>query len=497
VLKLSEELLRLENIGKNFPGVRAVQKMSFNVKAGEVHCICGENGAGKSTLIKIISGAYQPDEGEIYFEGKRVNLNPRYALSLGIQTVYQELNFYRHLNVIENIFTGNEITRFGVMQKKEMLKRTGEILQALNVDFGPDTLMGELTNGEQKLVEIAKGLVFQHKIMILDEPTASLSASETEHLLEIVRKVRNTGLGIIYISHHIEELFAIGDRVTVLRDGLKINTYNISEIDEPRLIRDMVGRDASAFYNREFYKPGEIVLEAEGITGNGVSDISFTLRRGEILGFAGMVGSGRSELMHVIFGGARQESGSLKVLGNKVKFKSPTDAIKRKMCFITEDRQSTGLFLKHTIARNTIIANMVNTKSMFLSPEHELKDGNRFIEKLGTKARNAAMLAVNLSGGNQQKVVLAKWFLTNGEIFIFDEPTRGIDVGSKQEIYKIMIDLVRQGKAVIMVSSDMPEIVSMSDRIVVMRKKTKIAELNRDEISEENILSYSIGGTVA
>jgi ribose transport system ATP-binding protein len=255
----------------------------------------------------------------------------------------------------------------------------------------------------------------------------------------------------------------------------------------------MVGRDASAFYNRDFFTPGEVVLEADSITGNGVSNVSFALRRGEILGFAGMVGSGRSELMHVLFGGKRQDSGSLKVYGKEVKLGSPRDAIKQKMCFITEDRQG-GLFLQHTIARNTIIANMINTKGILEMPKQELKEGEDYIEKLGIKARSAIMRAVNLSGGNQQKVVLAKWFLTNGEIFIFDEPTRGIDVGSKQEIYKIMIDLVKQGKAVIMVSSDMPEIVSMSDRVVVMRKGTKKAELERNEISEENILSYSIGG---
>jgi ribose transport system ATP-binding protein len=289
-------------------------------------------------------------------------------------------------------------------------------------------------------------------------------------------------------------LFAIGDRVTVLRDGSKISSYTISEVDEPRLIRDMVGRDASAFYNREFFDSGEVVLEARDITGNGVSGVSFALKRGEILGFAGMVGSGRSELMNVIFGSVKQDSGSLKIFGNEVRLKSPEDAIKQKMCFITEDRQGTGLFLQHTIARNTIIANMVNTKSLFETPKQELKDGEEYIKKLGTKARDAAVRAVNLSGGNQQRVVLAKWFLTNGEIFIFDEPTRGIDVGSKQEIYRIMIDLVKQGKAVIMVSSDMPEVVSMSDRVVVMRKGTKIAELNRNEITEENILSYSIGG---
>jgi ribose transport system ATP-binding protein len=275
---------------------------------------------------------------------------------------------------------------------------------------------------------------------------------------------------------------------------MHIKTCGVDEIDEPQLIRDMVGRDASAFYSREFFEPGEVVLEAENLSGNGVNNVSFKVRRGEILGFAGMVGSGRSELMTLLFGGAEKLGGRVKVMGKEINFKNPSDAIKNKMCFITEDRQFTGLFLIHTIARNTMIANMVNTKGSLVNPKEEIEIGEKYIEALGTKAPNAQTLAMNLSGGNQQKVVLAKWFNTNGEIFIFDEPTRGIDVGAKQEIYKIMMNLLKEGKAIIMVSSDMPEIVSMSDRIMVMKDGRVVGELSKEEVSEENILEYSIGG---
>jgi ribose transport system ATP-binding protein len=301
-------------------------------------------------------------------------------------------------------------------------------------------------------------------------------------------------MGIIYISHHLDEVFKIADKITVLRDGQYIKTIGVGETDEPHLIRDMVGRDASAFYSREFYPKGETVLEVSNLTGNGVKNVSFKLNRGEIVGFAGMVGSGRSELMTLLFGGAEKLTGKVKVLGKEVNFKNPSDAIKHKMCYITEDRQHTGLFLIHTIARNTLIANMVNTKGSYINPKQEMKVGDEFVKKLGTKAKDASVLAGNLSGGNQQKVVLAKWFNTDGEIFIFDEPTRGIDVGAKQEIYQIMMDLLKQGKAIIMVSSDMPEVVSMSDRVMVMKAGELVGELNRDEVSEENILEYSIGG---
>ncbi|MDL2237010.1 sugar ABC transporter ATP-binding protein [Christensenellaceae bacterium OttesenSCG-928-K19] len=492
---MAAEILKLDNISKTFPGVRALNGIQFSLHSGEVHCICGENGAGKSTLIKIISGAYQPDEGgNIIYEGKPVHLDPFLAMKLGIQTIYQEHTIFGPLSITENIFAGMEITKNGIMQKAEMTKKTKEVLEYLHTNLNPDDLVENLSSGEQKIVEFAKALVFDRKVIILDEPTASFSVSEIDNLLEIVNKIKARGIGIIYISHHLDEVFKIADRITVLRDGQYIKTVDRDATDEPQLIRDMVGRDASAFYNREHFTPGETVLEVKNLTGNGVYDISFEVKRGEILGFSGMVGSGRSELMTLLVGGAEKLNGEVYIMGEKVDFKSPKDAIKHKICYITEDRQHTGLFLIHTIARNTIIANMVNTKKPTIMPKEEEKVGDEYIKKLGTKAPNAGVLAGNLSGGNQQKVVLAKWFNTNGEIFIFDEPTRGIDVGAKQEIYQIMVDLLRQGKAIIMVSSDMPEVVSMSDRVMVMKDGRQVGEVSKNEVSEENILELSIGG---
>jgi ribose transport system ATP-binding protein len=492
---MAKELLRLSCISKTFPGVKALNEISFTLDAGEIHCICGENGAGKSTLIKIVSGAYQPDEGgAIFFEDKKVKLDPFIAMGLGIQTIYQEHTIFGPLSVTENIFVGMEITKKGIMQKDVMRQKTKEVLEYLRSDIDPDRLTETLSSGEQKIVEFAKALVLDRKVIILDEPTASFSVSEIDNLLSLVKKIKERGIGIIYISHHLDEVFKIADRITVLRDGQHIKTCHAGETDEPQLIRDMVGRDASAFYSREFYPIGETVLKVENLSGNGVRDISFELRRGEVLGFSGMVGSGRSELMTLLFGGAQKLGGKVTIMGKETTIDTPTDAIKNKMCYITEDRQSNGLFLIHTIARNTIIANLKNTKGITIDPIDELRIGDEYIKRLGTKAQNAAVLAGNLSGGNQQKVVLAKWFNTDGEIFIFDEPTRGIDVGAKQEIYRTMMQLLKEGKAIIMVSSDMPEVVSMSDRVIVMKEGTTVGELSRGEVTEENVLEYSIGG---
>ncbi|MCL2111861.1 MAG: sugar ABC transporter ATP-binding protein [Clostridiales bacterium] len=491
----ARELLRLISISKTFPGVQALKGVDFDLRPGEIHCVCGENGAGKSTLIKIVSGAYQPDEGgEIWFEGEKVTLSPLGAMDLGIQCIYQEHTIFRPLSVTENIFVGMEITKKGFMQKQEMRKRTKEVLDYLSSDIDPDELVGNLSAGEQKIVEFAKALVFDRKVIILDEPTASFSVTEIENLLDIVHKIKDRGIGVIYISHHLDEVERIADRITILRDGNLINTCASSEITQNELIRQMVGRDASLFYNREHFTPGEVILEADGLTGNGVADCSFNVRRGEVLGFAGMVGSGRSELMTLLFGGVEKISGSVKLFGEEVDLQNPRVSIRNKMCYITEDRQHSGLFLIHTIARNTIIANLLISSGSFYMPKKEEDVGEEFIKKLGTRAKNAGVLAGNLSGGNQQKVVLAKWFNTEGEIFIFDEPTRGIDVGAKQEIYRLMTDLLRDGKAVIMVSSDMPEVISMSDRIMVMKSGRIVGELDGNDVTEENVLELSIGG---
>jgi ribose transport system ATP-binding protein len=488
------EILLLSNISKTFPGVKALENISFDLKEGEVHCLCGENGAGKSTLIKILSGAYQPDEGgEIIFDGKKVVLNPHLAIAMGIQTIYQEHIVFDNLSIIENIFTGSEIARGGFLDKAEMRKQTVEVLRYLKSGLDPDTKMGALSSGEQKTVEIAKGLVFKRRVIILDEPTASFSAAEIDNLLEIIRTVKASGLGIIYISHHLEEVFKIGDRITVLRDGRKVSMYDFNGLTKTRLIKDMVGRDPSTFYQREKVPIGEVIFEARNVSGNGVTNVSFDLRRGEILGIAGMAGSGRSELMNVLFGSARLDTGEILIGGKVVKQSSPKAAITNKMCFITEDRQNTGLFLPQTIAQNVIVANLVNVRSFIVRPADDVRTGDTYVGRLNIKTGSSRTRVVNLSGGNQQKVVLAKWFNSNGEIFIFDEPTRGIDVGSKQEIYQVMVDLLKQGKAIIMVSSDMPEVISMSDRVLIMKSGEKMAELQKDEVSEENILTYSIG----
>src|ERR1700730_13235723 len=440
------EILQLRNISKTFPGGVALQNISFDLNEGEVHCLCLENGAGKSTLIKILSGAYQPDEGgEIIFDGKRVSLNPHLAMRMGIQTIYQEHTIFENLNIVENIFTGSEIVKNGVLQKSEMRRQTVGVLKYLKSDLNPDRKMGELSSGEQKTVEIAKGLVFKRRVIILDEPTASFSSVEIENLLDIIQTIKKSGLGIIYISHHLEEVFRIADRITVLRDGRKVTMYGLNGLTKATLIRDMVGRDPSTFYQRESVPVGEVVFEVRNVTGNGAKKISFVLKRAEILGIAGMVGSGRSELMNVLFGSARLESGEILIHGKVVKHSSPRASIKNKMCFITEDRQNTGLFLPQTIAQNVTIANLVNTREFVVRQTDDSRTGDRFVKLLNIKTNDSGARVIYISGGNQQKVVLAKWFNTKGEIFIFYEPTLGIDVRSKQEIYKVMVDLLKTG----------------------------------------------------
>ncbi|MDT4761129.1 sugar ABC transporter ATP-binding protein [Sphaerochaeta sp. PS] len=491
------EILRLENISKTFPGVKALQDISFSLNRGEVHCLCGENGAGKSTLIKILSGAYQPDEGgKIFFDGKEVVLTPHTAIKMGIQTIYQEHITFNTRSIVENIFAGAEITKRGILQKKEMWKQTEAILKYLKSDLSPDARVSDITSGEKKIVEIAKGLVFKSNVIILDEPTASFSSQEIDTLLEIIRTLKNDGIGVIYISHHLEEVFKIGDVVSVLRDGRKISMYPIANLTKNMLIKDMVGRDPSTFYVREKVPVGDVVLSVRNLTGNGVRNVSFDLHQGEILGIAGMAGSGRSELMNVLFGSAKLDYGEIRIRGSVVKHSSPKDAIQNKMCFITEDRQNTGLFLPQSVAENVIVANLINTKGFVVKPSQTHASGQKFIELLNIKTRDAQTRVVNLSGGNQQKVVLGKWFNTGGEIFIFDEPSHGIDVGSKQEIYQVMVDLLKKGMAILMVSSDMPEVISMSDRVIVLKSGEQVGQLVGNEITEENILTYSIGDTV-
>ncbi len=491
-----ELILEMKGICKSFPGVDVFRGFDFDLRRGEVHCICGENGAGKSTLIKMLSGAYTPDAGKTYIDGKLVeNMTPRSAMKLGIQTIYQEHALYPLLPVFENLFAGNEIGSGVMINKAAMVAKTKEVLEFLHSDITPYDIVGNLGSGAQKTVEIARAFIQESKIMILDEPTASFSKKETEHLLDIIKKLSREGISIIYISHHLDEVFKIADRVTVIRDGEKINTYDIAALTEQQLIKDMVGRDVSAFYKRDSAQIGDIVFEATNISGVGVKEATLNVKSGELVGIAGMVGSGRTELAELLFGVREKATGVIKIKGKEVKIRTPLDAIANHMCFITEDRQSSGLFLIHSIVNNTVIASYAKTKQPFAVPRDDVKLAQKYVKAMNVVTPSLYQKVMFLSGGNQQKVVLAKWFATMGDVFIFDEPTRGIDVGAKEEIYKIMTGLLQQGKSVIMISSDMPELIAMSDRIMVMRDGTMVAEINRkEEISEENILNYSIGG---
>ncbi len=487
----------MKNISKSFPGVNVFDRFDFDLRQAEIHCIVGENGAGKSTLIKMFSGAYTPDKGEIYLDGSRVKIpNPRAAMQLGIQTIYQEHTLFPYLDVVTNLFAGNEIVNGVTLNRKEMTKKTEEILSYLHSNIDPEDIVGKLGSGAQKTVEIARGLLQESRIIILDEPTASFSQTEIDLLLNIIKKLSEDGISIIYISHHLEEVFKIADRVTVIRDGMRISTYNSDEIKEQQLIHDMVGRDVSLFYKRPKVPVGDVQFEVKNLCGNGVDRVSFSVRAGELLGIAGMVGSGRTELAELLFGAAKADSGEIVINGKKVNLKAPLSAIENKMCFITEDRQDTGLFLQHSLDKNIPIASYTQTSTPFAMPKHDMQLAQKYVDTLMIKTPSVTQKAMFLSGGNQQKVVLAKWFAINADIFIFDEPTRGIDVGSKEEIYKIIVELLQNEKAVIMISSDMPELIALSDKVVVMREGTMVAEIEKGEISEENILKHSIGGSI-
>ncbi len=493
-----EPVLQMRGICKSFPGVDVFSGFDFDLRRGEVHGICGENGAGKSTLIKILSGAYAPDAGDILLDGRRVGpLTPRTAMSLGIQTIYQEHALYPLLPVYENLFAGNEPGRGPFIRKADMISRARDVLRRMNSGISPYDIVGSLGSGEQKTVEMARAFLQESKIMVLDEPTASFSQKETDHLLGLIRVLAGEGVSIIYISHHLDEVFRIADRVTVIRDGQKINTYEIAHLTEQQLIRDMVGRDVSAFYQRERTDIGEVMFEARGIRGKGVRDASLKVRSGEVLGVAGMVGSGRTELANLLFGVEPMEAGEVEIRGRKVTLRTPLDAISNGMCYITEDRQSSGLVLIHSITKNVVIASYAKTGNPFVTPAEDAQLARTYVKAMNVVTPGVEQKVVFLSGGNQQKVVLAKWFATQGDIFIFDEPTRGIDVGAKEEIYRIMTGLLKEGKCILLISSDMPELIAMSDRVMVMRGGEMVVGIERrEDINEENILHYSIGGGV-
>ena len=494
-----EMLLKLSGVTKRFPGVLALDSVSMGVRSGEVHGLTGENGAGKSTLIKILTGAYTPDEGEIIFNGQPLtSLTPVKAMSLGIACIYQELNLIPHLTVVENIFLGREIHKSAhtdVLDRAKMLKEAEALLRELELNLDPKGETGKLGIGHQQMVEICKAVHSNAKLIIMDEPTSSLSEREAKDLFRIIAQVKAKGVTVIFISHRLDEVKLICDRVTVLRDGRFVETRDIGDASVDDIIRLMVGRDIANKYPKVKLERGEEALSVEGLERKGVlHDISFKAYAGEILGFAGLVGAGRTETARAITGADPIDAGTIKVFGKKVHIRSPRDSIDAGIAFLTEDRKGQGLILIKSVSFNSSLVRLERyTRFGFL----KLKAIRQMTEKMATelqlRAPSVDTEVGQLSGGNQQKVVIAKWLLTQAKIFIFDEPTRGIDVGAKVEVYNLINALVSRGAAVIIICSEMDEVMGMADRILVMHEGRVSAEFRREEATQERIL-YAASG---
>lgn len=496
---MSETFLQMKHITKRFPGVLALNDVQFSLRRGEVHALLGENGAGKSTLMKILSGVYQPDEGEIIFEDKPVSFSdPLSAQNVGITIIHQEFNLFPELTVEENIFIGREFCKKKNrwrLDEKQQRQATIEILQKLNLAIKPDTLVADLTVAQQQMVEIAKAISVNARILIMDEPTAALTETEIESLFRVTRLLKEQGTGIVYISHRLEELALIADRATVMRDGQYISTVDYECVKISDLIAMMVGRDLGNIYpRREALQQRIPVLEVNGLTRKGVlNDINFTLYRGEILGFAGLMGAGRTELARAIFGADSIDSGTLKLNGKETVIKDISDAIQQGISYLTEDRKKEGLALNLSVERNIMLGNYPECSDRFGNVDSRRcqQTSEEQVKALRIKTPNLEQAALNLSGGNQQKIIIARWVCKDTDILIFDEPTRGIDVGAKLEIYELMNRLVAKGKSIIMISSELPEVLGMCDRILVMRSGRITGELSAKEATQEKIMQYA------
>lgn len=490
-------VLKMEHMYKSFPGVNALIDMKIELKRGEILGLVGENGAGKSTLIKVLSGALAPDRGIMTLDGETFgSMTPARSIAKGISVIYQELNLVPQLTVYENIFLGKEIVKNGFINKSEMQQKTKKLLNSLGIDINPNTQVRKLSVAFQQLVEVAKAVAQNAKILVLDEPTSSLSNSEVKALFNIINMLKQRGVSMIYISHRLEEVFDLCDNITVMRDGQYINTVNAGSVSREELIRMMVGRKISETYpERKSPVSDKIILKVKNLKGPNVNNVSFSLYKGEILGFAGLVGAGRTETARVLFGAEKKTSGEIYYDGNKLMINKPIDAINAGIGFIPEDRKNQGLNLIASINDNIAIANLTEIKGrVLLSKKKERSMVNRYVKYLSIKTPNTKKKVSQLSGGNQQKVVLAKWLAKNCSILILDEPTRGIDVGSKHEIYKLMRELTEKGISIIMISSDMPELLGMSDRILVMHDHRINGELQKNEFSQQKILDIASGG---
>lgn len=495
---MDKKILKLENITKTFPGTLALDKVNFDLETGEVHALTGENGAGKSTLIKIISGIYQPDSGSIYLNGNLVNLkNTLFAQKHGIASIYQEPTIFPDLSVAENIYMGHQecspITKR--LNWKKMYYNAEQLLESLGLDLDPRTKVRNLSAAEQQLAEIVKALSLNSQILIMDEPTSALTLNEVTSLFKIIKHLKSLGKSIIFISHRIEEIFEIADRVTVLRDGHYISTNNISTVTVDELIKMMIGRTLNELFPKKFAKRGEPILKVEAFSKERqFHDITFKLHKGEILGFYGLIGAGRSELARAIFGLESPDSGKIFVNGEQVHVRNPRMTMKHGVAYLPEDRQHQGLILQMNITNNITLPILDQFIKMGLvDTGKEAGVAKKYADMLDVRASGLWKKVMQLSGGNQQKVVLAKWLATNPQILILDEPTRGIDVGAKASVHKFMSELVSQGIGIIMISSELPEILGMSDRIIVMCEGRITGEFTREEASQEKIISAAVG----
>ena len=487
--------LSTQHLCKYYPGVKANDDISITINQGEIHALMGENGAGKSTIIKMMAGASEPTSGTITVDGQTFkSLTPQQAKDLGIEVIYQEFNLVPSMSCAENIFL-NRVTNKGLLvDAKSRADKAKELFEELGVDIDPNRLISTLSPGQMQIVEIAKAISTDVKLLIMDEPTAPLTVAEVELLFRIVADLKKKGITIIYISHRIEEIFAIADRVSVFRDGHYIDTMKVSETSRQELVAKMVGRELTESYPSRSVELGEETLRLENVCGNGVKNVNFSVHRGEILGFAGLIGAGRTELMSVIYGAAPLDSGTIYFHGRPVHIKETSEAIKLGIGLIPEDRKNSGVFQSWSIAWNTVIMCLEKVSGkIFVDNKKEKEVVDHYVAELGVKTPSNDQLVKNLSGGNQQKVVLAKTLAADTEILIFDEPTRGIDVGAKQEIYALMNDLVEKGHTILMVSSDMPELLGMSDRLVVLCEKEQVGIIEKKDFSQEYVLDMASG----